>query len=215
MSASLQINSIYESIQGESTQSGRRCVFIRTTGCPLRCKWCDTAYAFHGGRCMTLDEILDEVNGYESKLVEITGGEPLAQRATFELCDQLIDHQKEVMIETSGSLDIANLNSEVRIIMDIKCPDSGMSSHNRLKNLDYLKSTDEVKFVVASHADFMWAEQFIADYDLIGRFTVLVSVAFGLVKPAQLCEWILASSMDMRVNLQIHKFIWHPRSQNV
>lgn len=212
---SLQITTIYESIQGESTYAGKRCVFVRTTGCPLRCRWCDTSYAFTGGTAMSLDEIMAKVHSYASPLVEVTGGEPLAQPATLELMDRLIHARKQVMIETSGSIDIAPLQSQVHIIMDLKCPDSGMSTHNRWENLDHLKATDEIKFVIASHRDFEWAVKVVKDRHLLARAVVLFSVAFGQVKPAELSKWILSSGLDVRLNLQLHKFIWNPRAKDV
>ena len=215
MSSFLQITTIYESIQGESTYAGRRCVFVRTTGCPLRCRWCDTSYAFAGGTRMSLTQIIQRVQSYSAPLVELTGGEPLAQPATLTLMKQLIDLNKQVMIETSGSIDIQSIDPQVHIIMDIKCPDSGMASHNRYTNFAHLKSTDEIKFVIASSQDFQWAVQLVSEYNLLSQFVVLFSPAFGLLKPADLSAWILESSLDIRLNLQIHKMIWAPRAKDV
>ena len=164
---------------------------------------------------MSMAEIMAKVRGYSSQLVEVTGGEPLAQPGTLELMDRLIQAHKQVMIETSGSIDIAPVQPEVHIIMDLKCPDSRMSAHNRWENLDYLKATDEIKFVIASYRDFEWAVQVVKDRRLLARAVVLFSVAFGLVKPADLSTWILASGLDIRLNLQLHKFIWNPRAKDV
>lgn len=213
--SSLVIDSIYESIQGESTKAGWPCVFVRTTGCPLRCRWCDTSYAFSGGNQMSLEEVIAKVNTFSTDLVELTGGEPLAQEASFDLCTRLVAQGKQVMIETSGSIDLGRLHQQVHVIMDIKCPDSGMDRHNHLANLDHLKPTDEIKFVVASHEDFLWSIDLIKNHQLDRRFTILISPAFALVKPKDLSQWILASGLRVKLNLQLHKFIWHPRAKNV
>jgi 7-carboxy-7-deazaguanine synthase len=211
----LTVTEIYRSVQGESSYVGLPCTFIRLTGCPLRCRWCDTSYGFHGGQVRSLDQVLTEVGALDVKLVELTGGEPLAQDSAFGLIDRLIADGYQVLIETGGSVSIERVHKHAHIIMDIKCPDSAMSEHNLWSNLAHLKSSDEIKFVVASKADFDWAVSTITTHRLDERFQLLVSPAFGLVKPADLVQWLLESGVIMRLNLQLHKFIWHPRAKGV
>lgn len=210
-----KITEIYASIQGESSYAGLPCVFIRFTGCPLRCKWCDTVYSFEGGETSTMDALIDRVSTYGVNLVELTGGEPLAQEGVPHLIDRLVDQGYRVLIETSGSEPVRGLNRDLHIIMDLKCPDSGMSDRNLWVNLASLKPTDEIKFVVASRADFEWAVATIAEHRLDTRFHVLLSPAFGLLKPAQLAEWMVKETPRCRLNLQQHKYIWHPRAKGV
>jgi 7-carboxy-7-deazaguanine synthase len=212
---SVKITEIYKSIQGESTWAGLPCVFVRLSGCPLRCRWCDTAYSFKDGATMTIDSIVAEVAAMGVPLVELTGGEPLAQPGARQLVRQLIDAGFKVLIETSGSESIADLAPEATVIMDLKCPNSGMSDRNLFTNIPLLKATDEVKFVVANKGDFAWATEKSYEFGLFDRCTVLVSPAFGLVKPDDLVSWIMESGAPFRLNMQIHKYIWHPRAKGV
>jgi 7-carboxy-7-deazaguanine synthase len=212
---SLFVTEIYASIQGESTYVGVPCTFVRLTGCPLRCRWCDTAYAFKGGTERTLDEIVTEIERLGVPTVELTGGEPLAQAATPELIQELAKRGYKVLIETSGSESIHGLHPDLHIVMDIKCPGSGMDSHNRIDNLSALKSTDDLKFVISSRDDFLWATQFVRTHHLISRVHVMFSPAWGLLDPKQLVEWILEEKLPIRLNLQIHKYVWGPRAKGV
>ncbi len=211
----LTITEIYASIQGESAYAGIPCTFIRLTGCPLRCRWCDTAYAFKGGTLWTISAIVDEVKKLGVPLVELTGGEPLAQASTPELARQLIKEGFQLLCETSGSEDVGILPEDTHIIMDWKCPDSGMSQKNLLVNFDRLKPSDEIKFVVASRSDFEWAQREIREHSLDRRFHVLFSCAWGLVAPKDLAAWILEQPMRCRMQLQQHKYIWGPRAKGV
>jgi len=211
----LRITEIYESIQGESIYAGWPCVFIRLTGCPLRCRWCDTVYSFEGGEEVNLGEVSERVQSFAANLVELTGGEPLAQPECVPLMHELVKAGKKVLIETGGSEAIENVPEQVHIIMDIKCPDSQMSDRNRYENIDLLKRSDEVKFVVASRNDFDWAVKTVRDYDLIDKCQVAFSPAFGLLKEEQLVNWILEIGLNIRLNMQIHKYIWSPRTKGV
>ena len=212
---SLLITEIYSSIQGESTFAGRPCVFVRLTGCPLRCRWCDTAYGFTGGATHSITSIVQQVKATGIKLVEITGGEPLAQAGCIKLMAELHAAGLEVICETGGSESIAEVPDFVTLIMDIKCPDSKMVDRNLWSNLDHLKSQDEIKFVIASRGDFDWAVATADQHDLFNKHCVLVSPAFGLVQPDELVEWLLASGRPFRFNLQQHKYIWSPRAKGV
>ena len=211
----LTITEIYASIQGESSYAGVPCTFIRLTGCPLRCRWCDTAYAFKGGTSWTLTAIMEEVKRLGISVVELTGGEPLAQAATPLLADQLLAAGYTVLIETSGSEDIRSLPSKTHIIMDWKCPGSGMSERNNPSNLSALKSTDEIKFVVANREDFDWSLDVIRREQLSERFHILFSCAWGLVAPKDLAAWIVENPIRCRMQLQQHKYIWGPRVKGV
>lgn len=211
----LRITEIYASIQGEAAFSGYPCVFIRLTGCPLRCRWCDTAYGFEGGKDFTIDEVLTAVDSHGLKHVEITGGEPLAQAGAIPLMANLVHRGYRVMIETGGSESIAEIPGEVHVIMDLKCPGSGMESKNLWSNLDFLKPSDDVKFVVACRSDFDWALDVISRHRLDERCTVLFSCAFGLVAPKDLADWMVAAKAPGRMQLQMHKYIWHPRAKGV
>jgi 7-carboxy-7-deazaguanine synthase len=204
----LKINEIFHSIQGESRHAGRPCVFVRLTACNLRCRWCDTAYAFEEGVDQGVGEVLEAVEGYGTRYVLITGGEPLVQSGVHQLIGELLDRDYEVAIETGGSLDIAPVDPRAMIVMDLKCPGSGMEATNRWENLDHLKPSDEVKFVLADRADYEWARAAIADRRLAGRLGVLLSPAHGLLEPRALAEWVLADRLPVRLQLQIHKYIW-------
>lgn len=211
----MRVTEIFFSIQGESTHAGRPCVFVRLTGCPLRCTWCDTAYAFYGGREQTIDSILQEVAQYGCRLVEITGGEPLAQAETPELIRSLADQGYTVLIETSGALDISPVDPRAIIIMDLKGPGSGMADRNRWENIALLKPADEVKFVIKDQADYDWAVRTVEHYRLAERHTVLFSPVFGEMEPLALAEWILADRLPVRFQLQLHKHIWEPTARGV
>jgi 7-carboxy-7-deazaguanine synthase len=212
---SLVVNEIFLSIQGESTHAGEPCAFVRTTACNLRCAWCDTAYAFEEGRVRTLDEIVFEVDRLGVTLVELTGGEPLLQKGTPVLARRLLDRGYRVMIETGGALPIDVLDRRVIRILDVKCPGSGMDATNRLENLAALDSKDQVKFVLRDRADFEWARDFAARHRLAERVTVLFSPVHGEMDAAALSKWILDEGLPVRLNLQIHKFVWGPDARGV
>jgi 7-carboxy-7-deazaguanine synthase len=217
----LRITEIFHSIQGESTWAGLPCTFVRLTGCPLRCVWCDTAYAFHGGEKMSLDEIVAQVDDIGTRLVEITGGEPLVHRNAFVLAEQLLDRGYTVLVETSGSIDISPLDPRTHRIMDLKCPDSGESGRNLWSNLDHLTSRDEVKFVIASRADYEWARATIRERGLDDRLrngelrALLMSPVWDGVDLKQLAEWILQDRLPVRYQVQLHKIIWGAEVQGV
>lgn len=216
MNGSITVTEIYASIQGESSYAGFPCTFVRLTGCPLRCRWCDTAYSFKGGQSMTLASVMAEVDRLAVPLVELTGGEPLAQEGGRVLCDELVAKGYKVLIETSGSEPVAGLDPAVHIIMDLKCPDSGMSERNLWANLDHLKLTDEIKFVLASRADFDWAMAMTREHHLDRRFKVLFSCAWGHVNPKDLAAWMIEHpGLGARLQLQQHKYIWGPRVKGV
>ena len=211
----LRINEIFHSIQGESTHAGRPCVFVRLTYCHLRCRWCDTEYAFFEGSERTLDEIVAEVARYGCRLVEVTGGEPLIQKETNELLRRLLDGGHEVLLETSGSWPIDDVPDGVRIIMDLKAPGSGMTGRNRWENLGKLDADDEVKIVIADRADYEWARGVVGEHGLTERHSVLFSPAWGEMDPAELAEWILADRLPVRLQLQIHKHVWSLTARGV
>jgi len=212
----LKINVIYHSIQGESTYAGRPCVFIRLTYCNLRCTYCDTEYAFYEGKELSLEHIIDEVEKYNCKLVEVTGGEPLVQMdECLELMKRLCELGYEVLIETGGSLPIKDIDHRVKIIMDLKCPSSGMEKKNLYDNVQYLKQTDELKFVIGSREDYNWSVEVLRKYHLPGKCEILFSVVFGTLEPVQLVNWILEDKLDVRFQLQMHKYIWHPETKGV
>jgi len=205
---SLSINEIFVSIQGESTWAGLPCVFLRTTGCPLRCRWCDTEYAFYEGKRWRLDDLVDEACRHGVDLVEITGGEPLAQPGTPALAETLLRRGKTVLVETSGSLDISVLPAGAHAIMDLKCPSSGELEHNDLGNLDRLRPGDEVKFVIGTREDYDWAAEMVRDHDLAGRCPVLFSPVWNELELEKLAQWILADGLPVRMQLQLHKILW-------
>ncbi|HXF49890.1 MAG TPA: radical SAM protein [Verrucomicrobiae bacterium] len=212
---SLKVNEIYFSIQGESSYAGLPCVFVRLTGCNLRCVWCDTEYAFYEGEWKALDQIVAEVSQFGCKLVELTGGEPLLQRESFVLVDKLIVAGFKVLIETSGSILLDKLNPAAIKIMDIKCPGSKMEHKNRWENIHFLTPKDEVKFVLADRGDYDWAVAVLRKHQLDRRATVLFSTVFGALEPVNVVEWILQDRLPVRFQLQMHKFIWHPETKGV
>jgi 7-carboxy-7-deazaguanine synthase len=203
----MRITEIFHSIQGESSHAGRPCTFVRLTGCNLRCTWCDSEYTFTGGERMSLDEVLARVDAYGCRLVEITGGEPLAQQETFDLIRRLADDGYEVLIETSGSIDIEPVDARAKIILDVKCPGSGEVEKNRWPNLDKLRPHDEIKFVIADRTDYEWARALIAEKQL-DRWTVLLSPVWGSMNMKSLAEWMLADRVPARFQTQLHKHIW-------
>lgn len=211
----LRINEIFHSIQGESTHAGRPCVFVRLTYCNLRCTYCDTEYAFYEGSERSIDEIVDVVREYGCDLVEVTGGEPLIQRETERLLERLVDEGYEVLLETSGAWPIDVVPAGVKTIMDIKTPGSGMVTSNRWQNLDHLKAGDEVKFVICDRDDYVWAKGVVAEHDLTARCPVLFSPSHDQLDPSDLSAWVLDDGLDIRVQLQIHKYIWSPVRRGV
>lgn len=211
----LLIHEIYRSVQGESTFAGLPCVFVRTAVCDARCVWCDTPHAFNQGTVWTVDEIVAKVESYRTPLVEITGGEPLVQSGVLPLLAGLADLGLTVLLETSGAHDVGPVDPRVHIIMDLKCPDSGECPINRWANLDVLKPSDQIKFVVASRGDFDWTVATIRRHRLDQRFTVLVGGVFGAVTPLELAQWLLDSELQVRLQLQLHKFIWDPATRGV
>ncbi len=211
----LRIHEIYKSIQGESTYAGLPCVFIRLTACHLRCVWCDTPHAFKEGETISVDDVLQQVMAFDCPLVELTGGEPLLQPEAFDLMTALADRGKTVLLETSGSLPIGRVDKRVCIIMDLKCPDSGECDSNLYENIDHLKPTDEIKFVIASRRDFDWTAETIRQHRLDERFPILLSAVFDKVKPVELVDWLLESKLNVRMQLQMHKYIWDPKERGV
>ena len=212
----LTVNEIFYSIQGESTRAGEPCVFVRLTACDLRCTWCDTEYAFHEGTRRALEDVIAEVEGYGCPLVEITGGEPLLQEDVYPLMQQLLDRGKTVMLETGGHRPISRVRAAVVKIVDVKCPASGESSKNCWANLDALAPHDEVKFVVQDRADYEFARDVIARHALASRTAaVLISPVHGVLDPQTLSEWILADHLPVRLQLQLHKYIWTPTTRGV
>jgi len=211
----LLIHEIYRSVQGESTFAGLPCVFIRTSVCDLRCTYCDTPHAFTQGERMSRAAVLAKALAFDCPLMELTGGEPLLQPDVFPLMTELCDAGKTVLLETSGAHDVGSVDRRVRIILDLKCPDSGECERNFWPNLDRLKPSDEIKFVIASRRDWDWTVETIRAHRLDERFTVLVSTAFGDVTLLQLAEWLLASGLNIRLQLQMHKYIWEPTARGV
>ncbi|MFQ5675936.1 MAG: radical SAM protein [bacterium] len=211
----MQITEIYKSIQGESRFAGQPCVFVRTTGCNLRCVWCDTEYAFYGGEKMRLEEIIERVEAHDCTLVEITGGEPLLQKDVPELAQRLLDKDFTVLIETSGERDISVLDSRVIKIVDIKCPGSEESQRNRWENLNHLTLQDEVKFVIKDRADYDWAVGVLKKENLPNRVQVLFSPVWGELDLQDLAQWILDDHLQVRYQVQLHKIIWSPEAKGV
>jgi len=211
----LLVNEIFYSIQGESTYTGRPCVFVRLTACNLRCRWCDTAYAFDEGKMLTVEQVLEQVRAYKCPLVEITGGEPLLQEEVYPLTDQLLFEGYEVLIETGGSIGVGRLDPRVVKIMDLKAPGSGMERQNNLDNLQYLDRKDQVKFVVADRRDYEWARQMMAEHAIAEKAQVLFSPVFGELHPRELAEWILADRLPARLQIQLHKYLWDPDQRGV
>ena len=212
----MRVNEIFYSIQGESTWAGRPCVFIRLTGCNLRCVWCDTEYAFYEGRQMTIAEVVAQARSYGCDLVEVTGGEPLLQKGVHALFAALLEEQHTVMVETSGEQDLSGVDRRIIKIMDLKCPGSGECERNRWSNLESLTLRDEVKFVLTDRRDYEWARDVIRDRGLAHRVNaILFSPVFGQLEPAALAGWILEDRLPVRMQLQLHKQIWDPAARGV
>lgn len=212
----LTVNEIFYSIQGESTRAGHPCVFVRLTACDLRCSWCDTPYAFHEGRKMSMDEVLAAVAQHECNLVEITGGEPLLQEDVYALMDRLLAEGRTVMLETGGHRPIDRVPSAVLKVIDVKCPGSGEADRNHWPNLERLAPHDEVKFVIRDRADYDYARTVIARYELATRAAaILMSPVHDILSPRILSEWMLADHLPARLQLQLHKYIWEPNARGV
>ena len=203
----LRINEIFYSIQGESSRIGRPTVFVRLTGCPMRCTYCDTAYAFHDGQQQEIDEIIQEIQKFDTNYVTVTGGEPLAQKNCIELMNQLCALGYQVSLETGGGLDIKDVNSQVKIILDVKTPKSNEDKNNFWPNLANIKTTDEIKFVIQDYDDFSWSIDIIKEYQLNQR-QILFSPVYKVLASEQLAEWILKHQLNVRLQLQLHKILW-------
>ncbi len=210
----MRVTEIFHSIQGESTFAGLPCVFVRLTGCPLRCTWCDTAYAFFGGTEQSVEDILGKVRSYGCPLVEVTGGEPLAQAETTTLLHRL-SQEFTVLLETSGAIDAGSVDPAVHIILDVKCPGSGMTDRMHWPNVERLRPRDEVKFVIQDRIDYDWAKGILQQFHLTDRCPVLFSPVFGTLDPRQLAEWLLEDRLAARLQLQLHKHIWAPDMRGV
>ena len=212
----LTVNEIFHSIQGESTYAGRRCVFVRLTACDLRCSWCDTPYAFHEGRKMSLDDILAEVERHDCDIVELTGGEPLLQKDVYPLMQQLLDRGRTVLVETGGHISLEQVPPAVHTIMDVKCPGSGEAHTTDWENLNRLDANDEVKFVIKDRVDYDYACDVLRRHPLHDTVAaVLFSPVHGVLDPKTLSEWVLADRLPVRVQLQVHKYIWSPDTRGV
>jgi 7-carboxy-7-deazaguanine synthase len=204
----LRIYEIFFSLQGESSRVGLPTVFVRLTGCPLRCGYCDTEYAFHGGQTQSLDEVMAKVASYGAQYVTVTGGEPLAQKACLQLLTALCDADYSVSLETSGALDIGGVDPRVAVIMDLKTPGSKEQAKNRWENLLLLKSVDEVKFVLCDRDDYDWAKSVLSDHGISQKCSVLFSPVYGQLNPTELAEWVLQDKLAVRMQIQLHKVLW-------
>jgi 7-carboxy-7-deazaguanine synthase len=213
--STLKVNEIFFSIQGESSHAGRPCVFIRLTYCNLRCTYCDTEYAFFEGKDMSIEQIMQKVAEFKCKLVEVTGGEPLIQKNVHLLMKKLCDSGYEVLLETAGHINISPVDKRVKKIMDLKCPSSGESEKIYWKNIDYLHAGDELKFVIGDRSDFEWAVNIIHARNLGYKNIILFSPVFGRMENKQLAGWILEEKLSVRMQLQIHKYIWEPDKRGV
>ena len=212
----LTVNEIFHSVQGESTYAGRPCVFVRLTACDLRCSWCDTPYAFHEGNKQALETVLDQVERFDCPLVEVTGGEPLLQEDVYALMQGLIDRGRTVLLETGGHRSTARVPASVITILDVKCPGSGEAAKNDWSNCERLRPHDEVKFVIKDRTDYEYARDVIARYGLASRAAALhLSPVHGVLHPRTLSEWVLADNLPVRVQLQLHKYIWDPGTRGV
>jgi 7-carboxy-7-deazaguanine synthase len=212
----LTINEIFHSIQGESTHAGRPCVFVRLTACDLRCTWCDTPYAFTEGRKMSVDDVVERVREYNCDVVEITGGEPLLQQDVYPLMQRLLDDGRTVMLETGGHVSAEHVPAGVIRVIDVKCPGSGESGKMHWQNLERLRASDELKFVLQDRADYEYAREVVARHELVQRSAaVLFSPVHGVLNPRQLAEWMLADRLPVRLQLQAHKYIWSPDARGV
>tara|TARA_Y100000994_G_scaffold244514_1_gene244481 strand:- start:10239 stop:10892 length:654 start_codon:yes stop_codon:yes gene_type:complete len=211
----LKINEIFKSIQGESTHAGLPCIFIRLTYCNLRCTYCDTEYAFHDGQDMSIKEILEHIEPMGIKLVEVTGGEPMLQKNVISLMEELLKNNYKVMLETSGAISLKDVPKEVNKIVDFKCPSSAMSDKNLWSILDELNLKDEIKFVIGDLDDYKWVKSKISKYNLDSKWTILLSPVFGKITLEEMANWILEDNLKVRLQLQMHKYIWDPEKQGV
>lgn len=211
----LKVNEIFYSIQGEGTNAGLPCVFIRLTYCNLRCTYCDTEYAFYEGKDTSIEDIITKIKKYKCNLIEVTGGEPLFQKESLDLMERLCSEGYEVLLETGGSLPIKDVDKRVKVIMDLKCPSSGMLKKNLYSNINDLKINDEVKFVIGSREDYDWAKEIMTKYTLAEKCIILFSTVFGKLEPLSLVNWILEDKLNVRFQLQLHKFIWEPDTKGV
>ena len=213
----LRVTEIFKSIQGESTHAGRPCIFVRLTGCPMRCVWCDSEYTFTGGDHISIESVLEQVRAFGGNLVEVTGGEPLAQKEGFTLIKQLCDEGYEVLVETGGYVSTADVDPRAKVILDVKCPASGEEARNHWPNLDHLRADkDEVKFVVANQGDWEYARELIERLELTKRAkAILISPAWDAIDLQELAASIVASGLDVRMQLQLHKYIWGPEVHGV
>jgi 7-carboxy-7-deazaguanine synthase len=211
----LKVNEIFFSIQGESSYAGLPCVFIRLTGCNLRCRYCDTRYAYEEGRELSIPEIMREIEDFPCKLVELTGGEPLLQEDVYPLMEELLAGGYSLLLETNGSVDIGRVDHRVVKIVDLKCPGSGECERNLMSNLDLLSRKDQLKFVVGNHDDYLWARRIIMEHDLSRRCQLLMGPVFGQVLPLELAGWILDDGLDVRLQIQLHKCIWDAEARGV
>ena len=211
----MKVCEIFSSIQGESSFAGLPCTFIRLTGCNLRCSYCDTSYAYYEGQELTADEIIREVQRTGINLVEITGGEPLLQNESHLLIKRLIDEGYKVLVETNGSQDIKKIAKKAIVILDIKTPGSGMSKEMDFTNLDYIKSSDEIKFVITNREDYEWSKEIIQRYKLMEKCKLLFSPAFGTLPPENLAKWIIGDKLKIRFNLQLHKYIFSAEQRGI
>ncbi len=205
----LRITEIFHSLQGEARSVGWPTVFVRLTGCPLRCGYCDTAYAFQGGENMALEEVMEAVARFDTRHVCVTGGEPLAQRGCLELLRRLCDAGYEVSLETSGALDLSEVDGRVSKVMDLKAPGSGEQARNRFENLDHLGPRDQVKFVICDRNDYLWAREVMIRYELSSRCEVLISPCHGEIEPRELAQWMLEDRLPARFQIQLHKLLWN------
>ena len=212
---SLKVNEIYYSIQGESSFSGLPCIFVRLTYCNLRCSYCDTEYAFYEGKNLGINQIIEKVNSFKCNLVEITGGEPLLQNDCIKLIEELEKNNKRVLIETGGSLTIKNISKKTHIILDLKCPSSKMEHKNLWDNLNYIKKTDEVKFVIGNKSDYNWSKKIINKYNLENKCLILMSPVFGEIDNKKIIDWILKDNLNVRFQIQLHKKIWDKDKKGV
>ena len=204
----LRISEIFFSIQGETSKTGLPTVFIRLTGCPLRCQYCDTSYAFYGGKVMLFEDIISQVKKFNCKDICVTGGEPLAQSNSKKLLKQLVDLDFQVSLETGGSITLEGIDERVKIIMDVKTPDSGESTKNKWENMDLLKKSDELKFVICSREDYQWSKDIIEEYKINEICPILFSPSSESLDPRDLAEWILTDKLSIRFQIQIHKILW-------
>jgi len=211
----LRVNEIFYSLQGESSFAGYPCVLVRLTGCQMRCRWCDTEYAFHEGAWRTVEEVVEEVGGHRCRLVEVTGGEPLLQPGTLPLLAAFCDRGHQVLLETGGGLDVSGVDPRVRRIIDVKCPGSGEAANNHWPNLDLLTPRDELKFVLAGEDDYRWAHELIESRRLADRCPIHLSPVHGEVDPAELAAWMMRDRLPARLQLQLHKLLWGARTRGV